>query len=110
MSDAFANPIRGEVSLSLGERKFRLRPTFEALVRIEQEVGSLFAVVERTTSFQVTLKDVVTVLWSCAVAGGADVEMSEMGELIAENGISAATPAFRAILTSALAGPNSEKA
>lgn len=110
MSNVKANPMRGEVELKLGEKAFLLRPTFEALVRIEQELGSLFSIVERATTGNVTLKDIVTVIWSCAEAGGSDLEREEFGRLIAESGVAQATSAFRSILTIALAGPDAASA
>ena len=106
MSDARVNPLRGEVELTLGEQVFLLRPTFEALVSIEQELGSLFSVVERATKGSVTLNDIVAVIWSCAQAGGSELKREEFGRLIVQNGVAQATTAFRSVLTIALAGPD----
>lgn len=110
MSKAVANPLRGEVEFVLGDETFILRPTFEALVRVEQKLGGLFSIVDRATNGQVTLDDIVTVIWSCAQAGGSPLDREAIGQLIAENGVAQATSAFRTVLTVALAGPDAAKA
>lgn len=104
MSKPFANPARGEVALSLGAHDFVLRPTFEALMQIEEELGSVFALIERVSENQVRLSDIVCVVWLCAVAGGADLGREDMGRLIVKDGMTKVTPAFRAVLLMALAG------
>jgi hypothetical protein len=42
-----ANPARGEASLIAGGLALVLRPSFQALVAAEEELGPLFALVER---------------------------------------------------------------
>ena len=42
-----ANPARGEAALTVGGERVILRPSFEALVAAEEELGPLFALVER---------------------------------------------------------------
>ena len=41
-----ANAYRGEASLEVAGEKLLLRPTFSALVSAEEELGSLFEIVE----------------------------------------------------------------
>lgn len=101
----FANPARGEVLLELGAESFLLRPSFEALVEIEEQAGSLFAIVERAGAGEVTLKDVMSVIHACARAGGADVTRERLGALIAEHGLTRASAAFARVLGHALKGP-----
>jgi hypothetical protein len=45
-----ANPYRGEASLDVAGEKLVLRPTFGALVAAEEELGSLFELVERAAA------------------------------------------------------------
>jgi hypothetical protein len=41
------NPARGEAAIEIAGAVVTLRPTFEALVAAEEELGPLFALVER---------------------------------------------------------------
>lgn len=99
-----ANPYRGEISLELAGQRHVLRPSFEALVAIEQERGSLLAMIERASAGTLMLDDIVTVLWACMRAGGSDYDKAMVGRRVVETGIAAATPAFRDLLTMALTG------
>lgn len=49
--------MRGEAHLRLGEHNILLRPTFAALVAAEEELGPLFALVERAAAGQLRLTD-----------------------------------------------------
>jgi hypothetical protein len=42
-----ANPARGEAALLIAGEILVLRPSFEALVAAEEELGPLFALIER---------------------------------------------------------------
>ena len=42
-----ANPYRGEAGLLVGGETIVIRPSFQALVAAEEELGPLFALVER---------------------------------------------------------------
>jgi len=103
---ARANPHRGEAPLVLGDATYRLRPTFTALAEIEAEAGPLFALIDRASSGDLRLSDMVTVLHACARAGGAEVSREAFGEAIVAQGITSVTGAFRDVLTRALAGPD----
>ncbi len=50
MSGTTANPARGEAAILVGGETVVLRPSFEALVAAEGELGALFALVERAAS------------------------------------------------------------
>ena len=53
------NKARGEVTLSLGDRDWVLRPTFQALCEIESELGEgLIALVRRLAAGSVGVRDV----------------------------------------------------
>jgi len=107
--------VKTDIVLTLGQHEFTLRPTFERMNAIEEELGSAFSIVDRATQGQVTVNDVVTVLWHCIqqwhVRSEAFVKYKDaFGELIMEHGVATATPAFRALLTAVLAGPNAGEA
>ncbi len=45
-----ANPVRGEAAIRVAGEMLVLRPSFAALVAAEQELGPLFALVERAAA------------------------------------------------------------
>lgn len=92
-----ANPLRGEVELSLGNRTLRLRPSFSALVAAEAEVGSLFRLLDRAASGDVRLTDMGALFWNCAQSQDAERSFFE-GELLAAGPSTLLTP-YRALLT-----------
>lgn len=82
-----ANRLRGEVALDLGERRFVLRPTFEAVCEIEDEIGtSIFEFGRRLELAQVSLRDLVKFAHACAVQSGHEIAPEHLGELIVETG------------------------
>lgn len=94
-----ANVHRGEAALTLGGITYRLRPSFEALVRAEEEIGSLIALVERAGTGVLGIKDIAVLLHNCAIAGGHDVSRDDFAAALLEEGISASIPALRSILS-----------
>jgi hypothetical protein len=99
MSGTSANASRGEAWLL----NWALRPSFDALVAAEEELGPLFALVERAASGQLKLSEMVTLFWHCLKERG-DLSREGFGELIAEAGLAAVTPALKALLGQILAG------
>ena len=71
-----ANPLRGEATLIVGGRAHVLRPSFAALVAAEEELGSLFALVERAGEGRLLLSEMATLFWHCLADPG---ETSDAG-------------------------------
>lgn len=98
-----ANPQRGEASLAIGGRGLRLRPTFAALVAAEEELGPLFALVERASAGQLRLGEMVALFWHC-LAEREGITRESLGEALARQGIASCTAPLRAILMQILQG------
>lgn len=98
-----ANPLRGETEFTINGTILKLRPSFEALVAAEQEIGSLFALVERASSGSLTLSEISILLWHC-IAGDARPEREAVGAAVLEQGLIEATKPVRAILAQVLQG------
>ena len=60
------NPARGEAAIELAGTAVTLRPSFQALVAAEQELGSLFALVERAAAGALGLSEMVALFWHCS--------------------------------------------
>lgn len=103
MSGGAVNPVRGEAALDLGGETLALRPSFAALVAAEEELGPLFALVERAADGKLTLAELVGLFWHCLV-DREGLSREALGEALLVAGLARATPVLKAILQQILAG------
>ena len=99
-----ANAARGEAALRVGGASLVLRPTFAALVAAEEELGPLFALVERAAAGGLRLGEMVALFWHCLRERPQDFSRDDLGEAVAAGGLAAATPVLRVLLAQILAG------
>jgi hypothetical protein len=99
-----ANPVRGEASLTVGGEALVLRPSFAALVAAEQELGPLFALVERAAEGQLRIEEMAALFDHCSAGRPAGIDRSRIGEAIVETGLAGTTPALKALLGQILQG------
>ena len=97
-----ANALRGEAALRLAGETVLLRPSFAALVAAEEELGPLFALVERAAAGELKLSEMAALFWHCRVGGALPREA--FADAVAAAGLAAATPALKQLLTQILAG------
>ena len=95
-----ANPARGEATVA----GIMLRPSFAALVAAEEELGPLFALVERAAAGQLKLSEMVALFWHCRFDAPADLSRDAFAEAVADAGLAAATPALKTLLGQILGG------
>jgi hypothetical protein len=81
-----------------------LRPSFEALVAAEEELGPLFALVERAAGGGLRLAELAALFWHCTAARPDGVTRERIGAAIAEAGLANVTPALKLLLTQILQG------
>lgn len=98
-----ANPTRGEASLAIDGIAFTLRPTFTALVAAEEELGPLFALVERAGEGRLRLAEMVALFWHC-LADRGDLTRERVGEAVAAQGLARCAKPLRALLAAILQG------
>jgi hypothetical protein len=98
-----ANPYRGEVELLVAGAPRLLRPSFTALVAAEEELGPLFALVERAGAGQLRLGEMATLFWHCLAARDG-LTREAVGEAIAAQGLAACARPLRALLAQILQG------
>lgn len=103
MSEGFANPLRGEAALVIGGTPHLLRPTFTALVAAEEELGPLFALVERAGAGQLRLSEMAALFWHCLSAPGA-LTRDMVGEAVVRQGLAGCAPVLRTLLAQILQG------
>lgn len=100
---AGANPHRGEAVLMLGGQPLVLRPTFGALVAAEEELGPLFALVERASAGQLRLTEMVALFWHC-LRDRNGLERADFADGVVREGLAACTPVLRALIVQVLKG------
>lgn len=98
------NGARGEAALELGGERLVLRPSFAALVAAEEELGPLFALVERAADGKLSLAEMAGLFWHCLVEPPAGLTRDALGEAIVAVGLAKLTPVLRGILTQILGG------
>ena len=81
-----------------------LRPTFAALVAAEEELGPLFALVERAAAGQLKLSEMAALFWHCRFDAPDDLTREDFCEGVAAGGLAAATPALKVLLGQILGG------
>jgi hypothetical protein len=99
-----ANAARGEAAIVVGGATLTLRPSFEALVAAEEELGPLFALVERAAEGRLTLAEMAGLFWHCAHERPEGCTRDAIGAAVAEGGLVRATPVLKALLTQILQG------
>ena len=98
-----ANALRGEAALRVAGRERVLRPTFAALVAAEDELGPLFALVERAGTGQLRLAELAALFWHC-LAEREDLAREQVGEAVLAVGLAGCAPALRCLLGQILQG------
>lgn len=99
-----ANPHRGEVSFVVGGEALLLRPSFSALVAAEEELGPLFALVERAADGRLSLGEVAALFDHVSADRPKAITRTRIGEAIVAAGLAKVTPVLRVLLGQILQG------
>ena len=97
-----ANPPR-RGSAEHRRARLVLRPSFSALVAAEEELGPLFALVERAGAGQLRLGEMAGLFWHC-LSGGDGLSREQVGEMVAALGLAEAAKPLRVLLGQILQG------
>ncbi len=98
-----ANAERGEAAFAIAGSMHILRPTFAAMVAAEDELGPLFALVERASEGQLRLAEITALFWHCLAERGA-ISREDVGEAVMQAGLAAASAPLRMLLAQILQG------
>ena len=98
-----ANEIRGEAELLVQGHPRILRPTFKALIAAEDEIGPLFALVERAGAGELRLSEMTALFWHC-LADRDGLNREDVGEAVADQGLAACAAPLRILLGTILKG------
>jgi len=104
-----ANGIRGEAELVIAGTPHLLRPTFTALVAAEDELGPLFALVERAGEGQLKLSEMTALFWHC-LDNPKDVSRQQVGDAVMQGGLAGCAKPLRTLLGAILQGSAPQQA
>lgn len=99
-----ANPVRGEAAFRVGGEALVLRPSFEALVAAEEELGPLLPLVERAAAGGLKLAETAALFWHCAKDRPEGLSRERIGAALAEQGLAGAAPLLKGLLAQILQG------
>lgn len=99
-----ANPHRGEASIAVAGETLLLRPSFAALVAAEQELGSLFDLVDRASQAALQLSEIAALFDHLSAGRPQGITRARIGEAIVETGLAKITPILRTIFGQILQG------
>jgi len=99
-----ANPYRGEASLEVAGERLLLRPTFGALVAAEEELGSLFELVEHAAAGALKLERIAALFDHLSRGRPQAITREQIGEAIVEKGLTKITPVLKLVLGQILQG------
>ena len=99
-----ANSYRGEASIDVGGERLLLRPTFGALVAAEEELGSLFELVEQAAAGLLKLHQIVALFDHLSGSRPKGITRERIGDAVVEKGIAGVTPTLKLVLKQILQG------
>jgi hypothetical protein len=107
-----ANPYKNEIEITLGEagKKYTLRPTFKALIAIEEEVGKSIPEVIRDANDGIfKISYIPSILKHGIEAAGGSITDEEIETAIEEDGINKTADHCVSFILNALSGSKHSK-
>ena len=105
-----ANPLKGEVEVTIGSETYKCRLTIDALVRIEDELDK--GILELATAIseaKVRIRTLIVVLRHALRGGGNDFDDKKVGSIISSAGIVVASTEVAKLLVATLTDNDSEE-
>ncbi|MFM5918215.1 MAG: gene transfer agent family protein [Novosphingobium sp.] len=102
-----ANSYRGEALITVAGTPYLLRPSFAALVAAEEDLGPLFALVERAGAGQLRIAEMATLFWHCLADRGA-LAREAVGDAVLQLGLAESSKPLRILLGQILQGAADE--
>ena len=99
-----ANASRGEAALRVAGEALVLRPTFAALVAAEEELGPLFALIERAAEGRLAIGEMAALFDHCSAGRPPSIDRAAIGESIVAAGLANVTPQLKVLLGQILQG------
>jgi hypothetical protein len=97
------NALRGEAAIEVAGALRLLRPSFAGLVAAEDELGPLFALVERAGNGELRLSEIASLFWHC-LARQDGLSRETVGDAVIAMGLARASKPLRVLLGEILKG------
>ena len=82
------NPKRGELTITLGQKKYKARVTMDVVMRIERSVGKgIIKLASSLSQADVSAEEIVNIITPVVRAGGNDVKDADIKKDIWEAGL-----------------------
>ena len=105
-----ANPLKGEIKLSLNKKEYKARLTIDALMQIEDALGQgIIKVAQRMGEGDVRIRDLVTVLLPALRGGGNDLQQTQINKIVQDAGIVESTKVVATLLATTLSDDSGEE-
>ena len=104
-----ANPLRGQIKVSLGGKDYNVRLTIDSLMQIESVLDKgIIKVANDMSQGDVRLRDLQAILLPALRGGGNDFQDKEVAKIIGEAGIVEATRVVANLLAESLTDNSDE--
>ena len=99
------NKLRGELEVSLNQKKYKTRLNLDAIVRIETEIGkSILEVANDLMTQKVKMQEVIVILTQAIRGGGNDLTAKDIGQEVYNAGLVEGFKVTGEILTNTITG------
>lgn len=95
--------FRNSVTLTLDSGEYRLKPTFQAIMDIEERLGGIIGLAVRAADGDFGLKEMTVIIWATMEDR---LNFEQVGKLILAEGLAKASPVVRDLLILCLVGLN----
>lgn len=103
------NPKRGEMTITLGEKKYRARVTMDVVMRIERSMGiGIIKVAQKLSEADISTEQIVNIILPVVRAGSNNVKEADLKKEIWEAGLVAGIQACSEIIAVVLNAGNNE--
>lgn len=96
--------FKNSIVVTLGGQEVRLKPTFQAIMDMEERLGGLIALAMRASEGDFGLKEATIIIWSTMEERQP---LEAVGGLILEKGLAQVSGVVRDVLTLCLSGVKS---
>jgi hypothetical protein len=104
-----ANPMKGEVEVTLGDDTYNCRLNIDSLVKIESEIGvGIIQLAQKMSQADIRITELATVLRYALRGGGNDFDNKKVFKLIEANGIVAVSAVVASLISDTLSDPKEE--
>lgn len=105
-----ANPLRGQISLNLGQKEYKARLTVDAIMQIEDALDmGIIKVAQNMAQGDVRLGSIVKILTPALRGGGNNLQEADVIKLIQQAGIVEATRVVAEMLALVLSSGENEE-